>query len=142
MKYLFDTDHLSILQKSMGEDYENLSRRMDKIPIADFAISIVTVHEQFLGCHTYISRARDDRQILKGYYLMERLAGNLKVMPIATFDSNAIAIFRELKSQGFKVATMDLRIASIALDRDLILLTRNFKDFQHVPKLLVEDWTV
>jgi tRNA(fMet)-specific endonuclease VapC len=38
--------------------------------------------------------------------------------------------------------SMDLRIALIALDRNLILVTRNFKDFQHVPKLLVEDWTV
>jgi hypothetical protein len=82
------------------------------------------------------------RQIIKGYYPIERLAGNLKVMPIVTFDSNAIAIFRELKSQGIEVATMDLRIASIALDLDLILLTRNVKDFQSVPQLLVEDWTV
>jgi tRNA(fMet)-specific endonuclease VapC len=46
MKYLLDTDHLSVLQKSTGQDYEYLSARMAQIPIADFGISIVTVHEQ------------------------------------------------------------------------------------------------
>jgi tRNA(fMet)-specific endonuclease VapC len=37
MKYLLDTDHLSILQRSMGQDYQNLSARMEQIPISEFA---------------------------------------------------------------------------------------------------------
>jgi tRNA(fMet)-specific endonuclease VapC len=36
---------------------------------------------------------------------------------------------------------MDLRIASIAISYDLILLTRNRKDFSQIPNLLIEDWT-
>ena len=142
MKYLFDTDHLSILQKSTGTDYENLSRRMAKSPISDFAISMVTVHEQFLGSHTYINRAREDIQLLKGYYLMERLVSNLKIMPTIAFDRSALNVFNELKSQSVKVATMDLRIASIAIAHNLILLTRNQQDFRFIPKLSIEDWTI
>ena len=34
-----------------------------------------------------------------------------------------------------------LRIASIALSRDLTVLTRNLVDFQLIPGLRVEDWT-
>jgi hypothetical protein len=31
MKYLLDTDHLSILQRKAGKDYQNLSRRMAEL---------------------------------------------------------------------------------------------------------------
>jgi predicted nucleic acid-binding protein len=37
---------------------------------------------------------------------------------------------------------MDLRIASVALVSNATLLTRNLRDFRHVPDLAVEDWTV
>jgi tRNA(fMet)-specific endonuclease VapC len=40
-----------------------------------------------------------------------------------------------------RVATLDLRIASIALCRGLTLLTRNISDFGRVPGLKTEDWT-
>jgi tRNA(fMet)-specific endonuclease VapC len=63
MRYLLDTDHLSILQESTGRDYECLSARMAHIPISDFGISIVTVHEQFLGSHTYINRIRNAQDL-------------------------------------------------------------------------------
>ena len=35
---------------------------------------------------------------------------------------------------------MDLKIASIALAHDAIVLTRNRVDFEQVPNLQVEDW--
>ncbi|WP_197047387.1 type II toxin-antitoxin system VapC family toxin [Planktothrix serta] len=54
MKYLLDTDHLSILQRQTGKDYSNLSTRMAQYSLSDFAVSIVTFHEQMLGCHAYI----------------------------------------------------------------------------------------
>ncbi len=65
MKYLLDTDHLSIIQRQTGQDYVNLSTRMAQYPLSDFAISIVTFHEQLLGSHTYVSRARNDSEVLK-----------------------------------------------------------------------------
>jgi len=49
MKYLLDTDHLSILQRQVGKDYSNLSTRMVHYPPSDFAVSTVTFHEQMLG---------------------------------------------------------------------------------------------
>ena len=37
---------------------------------------------------------------------------------------------------------MDLRIAAIALSRDVTVLTRNTVDFERVPNLKFEDWPV
>jgi tRNA(fMet)-specific endonuclease VapC len=37
---------------------------------------------------------------------------------------------------------MDLRIASIVIANQMTLLTRNTVDFQRVPGLHFEDWTV
>jgi tRNA(fMet)-specific endonuclease VapC len=141
MKYLFDTDHLSILQKSTGQDYQRLSQKMEKIPISDFAISIITVHEQLLGSHTYINRAADESHLLRGYAMMAQIINNTKIIPTISFEGRSLAVFNELKSRKIKVATMDLRIASIAISYDLTLLTRNRKDFGQIPNLSIEDWT-
>ena len=51
-------------------------------------------------------------------------------------------ISADLRRQGVRISTMDLRIAAIAISRNLVLLTRNVSDFSKVPGLIIEDWTV
>lgn len=142
MKYLLDTDHLSILQRQTGKDYSNLATRMAQYPLSDFAVSIVTFHEQMLGCHAYINRDRTLNDVVKGYEMMARLVSDFKVLPLVSFDAGAATIFEQLKSQRLQLAKMDARIAAIALSRGLILLTRNHQDFQKVAGLAIEDWTI
>lgn len=137
-----DTDHLSILQRQTGQDYNNLSTRMAQYPRSDFAVSTVTFHEQMLGSHAYINRARNLNDVVKGYEMMARLVNDFKVLPLVSFDTGAAAIFDRLQSQRIQLAKMDARIAAIALSRELILLTRNQRDFGKVSELSIEDWTV
>jgi tRNA(fMet)-specific endonuclease VapC len=141
MRYLLDTDHLSILQKSSGQDYENLSNRMERLHISEFAISIVTVHEQFLGSNVYISRSQSPTDLVRGYEFMNKLVRSFKMIPVIGFDDLAATTFQDFKSRKIKLATMDLRIAAIAITKQVILLTRNRKDFAKVPGLTIEDWT-
>ncbi|MDZ7996099.1 MAG: type II toxin-antitoxin system VapC family toxin [Nostoc sp. EfeVER01] len=133
MKYLLDTDHLSIIQRQMGQDYINLSTRMAQYPLSDFAISIVTFHEQLLGSHTYISRARNDSEVVKGYEMMVRLVNDFKVLPLVSFDADAATALSQLQAKRIQLARMDSRIAAIALSRKLVLLTRNHRDLGKVP---------
>ena len=142
MKYLLDTDHLSTLQQQTGQAYSNLATRMARYPLSDFALSTVTFHEQMLGCHAYINRARNANGVVKGYDIMARLVSDFKVLPLVSFDVNAAAIFEQIQPQRLQLAKMDARIAAIALAHKLILLTRNRQDFSKVPELQTEDWTM
>lgn len=49
---------------------------------------------------------------------------------------------QNLRKQKIRVSRMDLRIAAIAISRDLVLLTRNVKDFRKIPNLVTEKWTL
>jgi tRNA(fMet)-specific endonuclease VapC len=48
--------------------------------------------------------------------------------------------FDMLHFQRVRIGTMDLRIASLALTHETLLLSRNLVDFQKVPGLRVENW--
>ena len=130
MKYLLDTDHLSILQWESGDEYARVAERCQQHE-NETALSIVSFHEQSLGCHTYIARARDDAGVIRGYRLLGRVIQDFLWGPVLLFDSQAAATFREVKAAKVSIATMDLRIASIALSRGLtqVTLLRTILDF-------------
>ena len=106
------------------------------------AYSIVSFHEQVLGAHSFINRARSTLGIIRGYRLLAENLRAFSAAPLLPFDAGAASIFDNLRTQRVRLATMDLRIAATALFRALILLTRNVRDFGRVPGLVTEDWTL
>lgn len=141
MNFLLDTDHLSILQLGQGVEFNRLSPRIAARPVAELGVSIVSLHEQALGCHTYISRAKTAAEVLRGYDLLRRVLADFQAMPVVPFDTAASAVNDQLVRAKIRIGTMDLRIAATALSRGLILLTRNVRHFGQVPGLVTEDWT-
>jgi tRNA(fMet)-specific endonuclease VapC len=115
---------------------------MADYPLSDFAVSIVTFHEQILGSHAYINRSRNMDETVKGYAMMTRLVRDFKVLPLVSFDAGAATALSQIQSQRIQLAKMDARIAAIALFRKLTLLTRNHRDFSKVPGLAIADWTI
>ena len=141
MKYLLDTDHISILQLRSGPEFATLVARTSRNS-ADLAFSIISLHEQAVGAHTFISRAQGSSDLVRGYNLLVEILIGFSAATVLPFDNAAVAIFDGLRAQRVRIATMDLRIASIALSRGLVLLTRNARDFRRVPGLVLEDWTL
>jgi tRNA(fMet)-specific endonuclease VapC len=141
VKYLLDTDHLSVLQRQSRPEYEILASQIAQHASTDLAFSIVSFHEQVMGCHAYISRAHSSMDVVRGYQMLARVLRDFAVAPVVPFDEAAAAVFDGLTTQRIRVGTMDLRIASIALSRRMILVTRNRSDFRKVLGLQVEDWT-
>ncbi len=64
----------------------------------------------------------------------------LNDLVILAFDEDAATVFHRLKDAGIRIGTMDLKIASIALSHDALLLSRNLVHFEKVPGLRVENW--
>ncbi len=141
MKYLFDTDHISFLQRRSGAEYINLAARIATHSPNDFAFSIISLDEQVLGANAFINRARASADTIRGYTILQEILQAFSVAPVLPFDAKAAVIFDQLRGQRVRIATMDLRIASITLSRNLVLLTRNNRDFRQVPDLVMEDWT-
>jgi len=142
VKYLLDTDHISFLQRRSSSEFSRLTLRMAQHPISDFALSVVSFHEQVIGAHSFINRAQINTDLARGYTLLLETLNGFANAPVLPFDAEAISIFDEIRIQKVRVATMDLRIAVIAISNNLVLLTRNTGDFGKVPNLIIEDWTL
>lgn|SRR5262249_26617732 len=142
MKFLLDTDHISILQKQTGPEYAALIARIAQVRRADLAFCIVSFHEQVLGCNTYVAQAKTATDVVRGYWMFDRVLSAFAAAVVLPFDTDASLVFDGLAAQRIRVPTMDLRIGSIALSQGLTLLTRNARDFSKVPGLIFEDWTL
>lgn len=142
MQYLLDTDHISFLQRRSSSEFSRLTLRMSQHPMSAFALSIISFHEQVIGAHSFINRAENNADLARGYKLLPEILNGFAQAPVLPFDARSIVIFDEMRSQKVRVATMDLRIAAIAISNNLVLLTRNTGDFSKISNLIIEDWTV
>lgn len=142
MKYLLDTDHISFLQRPTSTEYARLVVRLGQHGKSEYGSSVITFHEQALGAHTLLTRARTTPEIVRAYTFFFEVVETFQAIQVVPFDLAAAAVFDALRGQRLRVATADLRIASIALSRGLTVLTRNAADFGRVPGVVTEDWTM
>lgn len=134
---------MSFLQRGAGPDFDFAApaSRIASHPRTDLILSVVRFHEQILGCHTYVSRARTAADIVRGHGMLGRLLSDYSAAAVLPFNAAAATAFDGLVAQRVRIGTMDPRIASIALANGLVLVTRNVTDFRRVPGLTTEDWT-
>ncbi|NLY03169.1 MAG: type II toxin-antitoxin system VapC family toxin [Rhodopirellula sp.] len=59
---------------------------------------------------------------------------------ILRFSEDAASTFRGLRQQRVRIGSLDLKIASIALEHGATLLSANARDFDQIPGLRVEVW--
>lgn len=140
--FLLDTDHLVIIQQGTLPEFSRIAETMADYEQADFFVSIVTFHEQVLGWSTYLSRAKTKQSVVRAYDKLRKILVDFAALQVLPFDEAAADVFEAMREQRVRVGTMDLRIAATVLARNYTVLTRNLVDFQKVPGLRVEDWTV
>ena len=135
--FLLDTDTLSLMQQGHALVLQNVNRH----PVADIAVSVISIQEQMQGFQAATNRAADHRQLASAYdMLATRLLPIWSRFPTQSFTEPAIVRFEYLRSLRLNVGSMDLRIAAIALENGSIVVTRNRRDFGRVPGVVTEDW--
>lgn len=138
--YIFDTDHLSILERG-GIQAQPLLRRLNNVDANNLAATIISYEEQMRGWLSYIKKAQTVEKQVEAYKQLQKQLNNYCNIPVIEFDQQAVQEFKRLKTSYPRLGTMDLKIAAIALVNKAILLTRNQKDFGQIAGLSIEDWT-
>ncbi len=60
---------------------------------------------------------------------------------VVDYTAQMDALVSDLRKQGLRIGTQDLRIAAMAMVHGTTLVTRNTRDFAQVPGLMIEDWS-
>lgn len=136
--YLLDTNILS--EPTKPQPNTCVLERLKQVGTL-CAMSSITYHELYYGIQLVQSEVRKLQ--------LERFLFNVikPSFPILSYDEHAAEIHgvlrSKLKDKGMVVADMDAQIASVAIANNLILVTRNLKDFEPislVSTLMLENW--
>ncbi len=128
--YLLDTDVIIDFFNNDDSIVKNIKRRKS-IPMY---ISSLSLCELYKGAFLSSNPEAEQENIFK-------LLMNTEFIPL---DKKACMIFGKnnalLSKIGKLTQEIDLMISSIAISRDLILVTRNRKHFENIPDLKLENW--
>ncbi|WP_284946918.1 type II toxin-antitoxin system VapC family toxin [Acidisoma cladoniae] len=100
----------------------------------DVGLSSIVAHELYFGA--YKSRKQAENLARVEAHLFE-------VLPFDQQDARQAGELRAaLSVSGTPIGPYDVLIAGQALAKGLTLITRNLREFERVPSLLVENWEV
>ncbi|MEA5595086.1 type II toxin-antitoxin system VapC family toxin [Rivularia sp. UHCC 0363] len=136
--WILDTDTLSLFQRA----HPLISQRVNAIPKEQLAVTIITFEEQMYGRLNRIRRANSQELSVLAYMQLHETLEDFKTINVLDFTQEAANCYSQLLRQKIRIGTQDLRIASIVISHNGILVTRNQQDFSRIPDLQFEDWTV
>jgi tRNA(fMet)-specific endonuclease VapC len=129
--YCFDTDVLSAVIRR--DPPLHLIRRLARTPPEQQFTTAITLGELLYGAARRGSSTLTDK-------VRQVLSGALTILP---FDHHAAEVYgpvrARLEAEGRRLDEPDLRIASIALANELVVVTANVRHFGRVPDLRVEN---
>jgi len=135
---VLDTNHLRELAYRSAHGIR-LSERLDDSG-SDAVTTVVCAQESVRGRMARIAAARRTSDEVDAYARFAEEIGFLSRFTILPWDAEAAERFARFRSMGIRIGTMDLKIACICIEHDVVLLTRNTVDFAGIPGLRFENW--
>jgi predicted nucleic acid-binding protein len=136
MKYLLDTNILSELIRPKPE--KKVIEFVDSIKVKNSYISVITIGEiqKGIDSHPDISRQKKLNEWLENFIIEEYQE------QILDLNTVVMRVWGKLIADTKKnLSVMDSLIAATAITHNLILATRNIKDFSGIEKLkIINPW--
>lgn len=142
--YILDTDHVSLFQN--GNPI--VTQRIIQKKTENLAVTVITLGEKIKGWLNQINKSNNEpfkpnSRLVWGYKGLRDEIEFFKNIQLLDFDNDAYEWYQLLVIQKLKrIGTQDLRIAAITKSVNGILVTRNMKDFENIPGLILEDWSI
>ena len=130
--YMLDTDISSYIMK---RSHDIVLKALDKVPVGDVCISVITKSELLYGVELS-PRKLQDQTALDAYL---RHVNVLEYPEEAAIHYAQIRAAREMR--GKMIGANDLLIAAHARSLGLTLVTNNTREFGRVQGLILENWT-
>ncbi len=128
---LIDTDILSMFLKGNTKVKENFKNYLKAYSYINF--SIITHYEILSG----LKHKDANRQINS---FLEFVSIN-NVLPLTMQSSEKSAtIYADLRKKGTPIDDIDLLIAGIAIENNMIIVTNNTSHFERIEGLEIENW--
>ena len=131
--YIFDTDCLSNIHKK--EPSPLMVKKLSSLPKDLQFTTSINVSEIYFGAY----RSKNQKKILAAYE--DKVFPNVNIF---LFDTESGKIYGRLKAllekKDLPKSEPDLRIAAIAIQHKMILITGNKRHFVDIPGLNIEDW--
>lgn len=135
VKYLLDTNIVSEIVNP--EPFLPVMQRFMQHR-QELSISTITWHEMNYGV-SLMDEGKRKRRLQN--YLSQVIGAYLPIYDYTREAAEWHAEQREkLKRQGIETSYPDGQIAAIAATKNLIVVTRNVKDFEHLNGLEIENW--
>ena len=129
MRFLLDTNiciHFFRGKYSLLEKFESIG-------INNCVISEITLAELVFG-------AENSTNPKKNHKIVEKFLNSISVLPI--FDS--IYLYAKEKSRlrksGIMISDFDLLIGCTAVEKNLIMVTENTREFERISNIQIENW--
>lgn len=137
---ILDTDHISALQADGGPARDNLMQRMRASLDQNFVLTAISLEEQMRGWLAEIHGELDFSKQVGSYQRLIKIVRFYDLWNLVGYEAMDAGRTVVLRKAKVRIGTMDLKIASIALSRNVLLLTANARDFAQVPGLRFENW--
>lgn len=129
MKYLLDTNICIHFFKGKF----NLIEKLEEVELKNCAISEITLAELVFGAENSLTPHKN-RDII------EQFSGQVTILPI--YDT--INLYGKEKARLRKLGTMisdfDLLIGCTSVEKELIIVTENVREFERINNIRIENW--